>query len=166
MKLRTEIKDGFGKYKYVWIVLLVGILLMMIPQRENKITEGTVCESSKTQFPEMITEELEQILCNISGAGDVKVMLSISQGERTIYQTNSTYSQDEYSTDTKVETVLITDNERSEHGLIHQINPPSYQGAIIVAKGGDIPSVKLAIVEAVSNVTGLGADKIAVLKMR
>lgn len=166
VKLRTGIKESFGKYKYVWIVLLAGILLMLIPQHEKDNTEVAVCVDTKTQLPEALSRELESILCKISGAGEVKVMLSISEGERTIYQTDSSYRQDQDNTDTKTQTVVISDNQRNEHGLIHQINPPGYQGAIIVAQGGDIPSVKLAIVEAVSNVTGLGADKIAVLKMQ
>ena len=43
---------------------------------------------------------------------------------------------------------------------------PTYLGAVIVCQGGDSPTVKLAIVEAVSNATGLSADKITVLKMK
>ena len=39
-------------------------------------------------------------------------------------------------------------------------------GAIVVCQGGDNATVRLAIIEAVSNVTGLGADKISVLKMK
>ena len=39
-------------------------------------------------------------------------------------------------------------------------------GAIIVCQGGDSPTVRLNIVEAVSNVTGIGSDRITVLKMK
>ena len=53
-----------------------------------------------------------------------------------------------------------------ESGLIRQINPPAYLGAIVVCQGADNNTVRLAIVEAVSRATGLGADKISVLKMR
>ena len=59
----------------------------------------------------------------------------------------------------------MTDNQRAESGLVCQRFPPIYKGAIIVAEGGDLASVKLAIVDAVSDATGLGADKISVLKM-
>ena len=165
VKLREGIKEGIGKYKYVWIVLLAGILLMVIPQK--KPTSHAVSAENETviQAPADLSDELEQILSQISGAGTVKVMLSIAQGERMIYQTDSTYSQGGERTDSETKTVIISDNQRTQQGLIHQINPPIYQGAIVVAQGGEIPSVKLAIVEAVSNVTGLGADRIAVLKM-
>jgi stage III sporulation protein AG len=39
-------------------------------------------------------------------------------------------------------------------------------GAIVVCQGGDQPTVRLAILDAVSKVTGLGADKISILKMK
>ena len=93
-------------------------------------------------------------------------MVSVAQGERTIYQTDTTYSQGENDTDSRTQTILVTDGGRNQTGLIHQVNPPTYQGAIVLAQGGDNPVVKLAIVDAVSKVTGLGADRISVLKMK
>ena len=101
----------------------------------------------------------------MKGAGKVDVLLTVSQGERTIYQTDSSYSQGETATDTRTQTILITDSQRNETGLVHQINPPVYQGATVLTQGADEPAVKLAIVDAVSDATGLGADKITVLKM-
>ena len=96
----------------------------------------------------------------------MKVLLSVSQGEQTIYQTDSSYAQGQNDTDTRTQTILITDSQRNETGLIHQINPPKYMGAIILAQGADDPVVKLEIVEAVGKITGLGADRISVLKMQ
>jgi stage III sporulation protein AG len=93
-------------------------------------------------------------------------MLSISQSEKTIYQTDSTYSQSDDHADSRTQTILISDNQRNETGLVHQKHSPVYQGAIVLAEGADLASVKLAIVDAVSDITGLGADKISVLKMK
>ena len=39
-------------------------------------------------------------------------------------------------------------------------------GAVIVAEGAGQPSVKLALTNAVMSLTGLGADKITVIKMK
>ena len=49
---------------------------------------------------------------------------------------------------------------------MRQENPAQYLGVIVVCEGADSPAVRLAIVEAVSDVTGLGADRISVLKMK
>ena len=166
IKLWKVISEQLRKYKYVCIVLAAGLILMMIPSKKD----NNSTEVPPTQEPAMeefaIQDQLESILSAIEGAGKVRVMLSISQGERTIYQTDSTYSQTENTTDTRTQTILISDNQRNETGLVHQKSSPVYQGAIILTQGADNPKIKLAIVEAVSDVTGLGADKISVLKMK
>lgn len=166
MKWRIRISESIGKYKYVWIVLLAGALLMMIPEKNTQTQEVGEPITNVKMVEASLTEQMESILSCVEGAGRVRVMLSVAQGERTIYQTDSSYSQNTDSTDTRTQTILITDSQRNEAGLVHQKNPPIYQGAIILAQGADDPTVKLAIVEAVSNVTGLGTDKISVLKMQ
>ena len=165
-ELKLRISDWTAKYKYVWIVLLAGMILMMIP---GKTSQSTLQDKDTTQPVETeksMEVKLQEILSCIQGAGSVKVMLSVSQGEKTIYQTDSSYSQSDEHSDSRTQTILISDNQRNETGLVYQKHAAVYQGAIVFAEGADTPSVKLAIVEAVSNITGIGADKISVLKMK
>jgi stage III sporulation protein AG len=163
---KTDIKEYFGKYKYVLVVLIAGIVLMILPGKDMKTVQIQEDQETEQLTAADIDTELEDILTHISGAGKVKVMVSVAQGERTIYQTDTTYSARENNTDSRSQTILITDSGRNQAGLVHQVNPPTYQGAIVLAQGGDNPVVKLALVDAVSKVTGLGADKISVLKMK
>lgn len=143
------------KYRYALIVLAAGLILLMLPtgSKEKPIAETVVLQEQKS-----IAQELEDILSQIQGAGRVAVMLTPASGQETVYQTDR--SGENY------DTVTVTDDSRNENGLICQINPPVYMGAIIVCQGGDNPSVRLAVVEAVAKVTGLGADRISVLKMK
>ena len=166
MKWKTRISEWVGKYKYVWVVLVIGMVLMMIPGRDSKPSTVSVPQEKDGSKEQSLQEQLEGILGQLQGAGQVRVMLAVAQGERIIYQTDSTYSQSDNHTETRTETILVTDSQRNETGLIYQKNPPVYQGAIVLAQGGDDPVVKLAIVEAVSDITGLGADKISVQKMQ
>lgn len=163
-KWKTQIKEVFGKYKYVLLILLVGMLFLMQPEKET--AKETVKQTDLVLEEPELREQLEDILKNIQGAGEVMVMLSVQQGEHILYQTDTTDGQTEKSTDSRSQTVLITDGQRNETGLIRQKNPPVYQGAIILAQGADQPAIKLAIAEAVSKVTGLGTNKISVLKMK
>ncbi len=109
---------------------------------------------------------LAEILSKIDGAGRVEVMLTTAFGEETIYQTDNTTDQSNESVSQNIETVIVNNSNREEYGLVRQVNPPSYLGAIVVCQGGDRPAVQLAIVEAVSKITGLSSDKISVLKMK
>ena len=58
------------------------------------------------------------------------------------------------------------DAARTETGLVRQTLEPIYRGAVVLCDGADQSGVRLAIVNAVSSVTGLGADRICVLKRK
>lgn len=80
-----------------------------------------------------------------------------------LYQTDT---QTDSSGSVRIDTVLVSDSNREETGLLRQIKPPVYLGAVVVCQGADSSSVRLSITEAVSKITGLGADCIVVLKMK
>lgn len=154
----------FIKYKYVILILILGFILMQIPSREKNIQLPSEESENSAAVPMYL--QLAQILSTIDGVGDVQVLLTVAEGERTIFQTDNNVSNSDTQSTTKIDTVTVTDASRNQVGLIQQVIPPTFQGAIVVCQGADSPTVKLAIVEAVSKVTGLGADRISVLKMK
>lgn len=159
---RVKWPKALRKYSYPAIVILVGVLLMLLPgQKKAEEHSELLIPSDKT-----FEERLEDILSSVHGAGEVDILLSVAKGENTVYQTdlNSDISDEHESVDSK--TVLVTDSQRIERGLVQQTNPPIYLGAVVCCQGADNAVVRLAIVEAVSTATGLGSDKISVLKMK
>ena len=158
-----KVKKGGLKYKYVFIVLLVGIVLMLLPEIGSEKTNNVPQEIHLDETP--IEKLLSQILSKVSGAGRVEVMLNVAQGEKTIYQVDQDISEGTSGLTDKEQTVTLTDGQRNQYGLIQQVNPPIYLGAIVLCQGADDPVVKLSIVDAVSKITGLNANQICVLKM-
>ena len=154
----------FIKYKYVALVLAIGIALMLIPSGNNTATNMVITAPQDSILS--VEERLAQILRQVKGAGEVQVLLTEASGKETIYQTNEDIYESDTSSSSRGDTVTITDSQRNEQGLVRQQNPPKYLGAIVVCQGGDQATVKLAIIDAISKVTGLGADKISVLKMK
>jgi stage III sporulation protein AG len=147
------------------LILLIGLLLMVLPgKREDK--EKMVSESIVSDAKADPSKELAQILGRIQGVGKVEVLLTVKVGETTIYQTDEDISTSENGSTVRKETVIITGADRQQQALVTQILSPEYLGAVIVCQGGDSTQVRLAVVEAVSKATGLGADKITVLKMK
>ena len=161
-----RIPEVLTKYKYIVLIILAGLLFMLIPFKKDSQSESYVSITPNYRGTTSIEDELTQILLQIKGVGKVKVMLSVAQGEQIIYQTNDTLSSDNDTEKEDVDTVLITDSERNQNGLVRQTIPPLYMGAIIVCQGADNPTVKLAITEAVAKVTGLKTNHISVLKMK
>lgn len=155
------------KYRYVLMVLLAGIVLMCLPGGNDPKPEQESAEQAVQETTVVSPEErLRQILSHIEGAGRVEVLLTPLYGEETIYQSDEDTTSGTDSSTLRLETVIVTDNQRSQQGLVKQVNPPVYLGAVVVCQGADRASVRLAIVEAVANATGLSADKITVLKMK
>ena len=153
----------FKQYRYGILVLLIGILLMLFPSAKD-----TPAETSQGTVTPQLTEAeaLAEILSKIEGVGKAQVMLTIAMGEKTQYEAKEDSSLTADTETIRREPVIITDGNRTEHGLVRQVIPPEYRGAIVVCQGGGSPAVQLSVTEAVAAVTGLTADKISVRKMK
>lgn len=165
-ELKYRAEEFLKKYRYVMLVLLAGLVLMLLPSGEQKQEAAVPFSESTPEQERDLQASLGQILSMIEGAGKVQVLLTEATGQRTHYQTDEDISTGESSSDTRKETVLITNGSRAESGLVRQVDPPVYQGAIVICQGADSAAVRLAIVEAVANATGLSSNRISVLKMK
>lgn len=165
IKIFNKVSGLCKKYKYAILILFVGLVMMMFPNKSNN--KEPVSSPQECVVAEISLEErLADILCQVEGAGNVKVVLTISASEETLFQTDEDDSRRENEQSIRRDTVTITDSNHNELGLVKQVLPPVYQGAIIVCEGAGNPSVRLEIVDAVSKLTGLGANCISVLKMK
>lgn len=155
---KQQLISCIKKYQYIIGVILVGVFLMLVPQKEEQ-SLNLPAETEQTILPDLELE-LSVILSQISGVGKTEVLLTEASGSDTIYQTDATQNQ------SNLDTVIITDKNREETGLVKQVLPPVYRGALVVCQGADSASVRLSVVEAVKSVTGLSSDCITVLKMK
>ena len=161
-KLTKKLPKLLEKYKYALLIVLLGLCLLAIPGKKAALAPD-VTEAAAVS--DTTQAELETILATIQGAGKVRVMLTEAVGRQTIYQTDEDIDTGESSRSVRRDTVIVSESARGESALVAQVNPPQYLGALVVCQGADSAAVRLAIVEAVSKVTGLGANRISVLKM-
>lgn len=150
------------KYRYVILVLILGFVLMIAPNISLYPAKDSKAVTQEVKNAISLERSLAATLAQVKGAGKVTVMLTTAAGEETVYQTDISAS----STGNNHETVIVTDANRNQAGLIKQIVPPKYLGALIVCEGANDPEVCLNLVGAVSRLTGLGANQISVLKMK
>lgn len=112
-------------------------------------------------------KEMERILARIEGAGELHLMLTLeSDGERTLAEdTEETLggSQDAPESQSRRETVVLSVSG-GEEVVVTRRESPVYRGALVVCQGADRAEVKLAVTQAVAALTGLGADRITVVK--
>lgn len=161
--VKSQVVHLIKQYKLAALILAIGLVLMLLP---GKSEEKDMAPQSAAQTYVPAEQQLESILAQIRGVGKVRVLLTLAQGEQTIYIYDEDQSDTLDTNNLRREAVVITGTDRGQSGLISQVIPPVYRGAVIVCQGGDQAGVKLAVVEAVCDATGLTADKITVLKMK
>jgi stage III sporulation protein AG len=152
------------QYRYGFLILLLGVGLMLIQTGKTDDSQPPTPVTGSAEIT--LEEKLSEILSRMEGVGKAEVLLTLALGEETIFETREDSNESDASDRYSREPVIITDSNRAEQGLVQQVIPPVFRGAIVVCEGGESPAIKLAIVEAVSDVTGLTADKISVLKMK
>lgn len=159
--------QGFGKYQYVLLVALVGAILLLWPSgKETGSSSGTVQvrETGDLFRVEELEEKLEKALSQVEGAGKVTVVLTLEQSAKQVLAQDGEESWGTDETRRETSTVLLSRGSGLQEVVPLQELGPGYRGALVVAEGGDIPQVRLALSEAVSALTGLGADKISICK--
>jgi stage III sporulation protein AG len=152
---------GLSKYKYIALVVLLGLILLLWPSSEPSDPVMPVHETEN----DSIESKLAEILSEIDGVGNCCVMLTENSGVETVYQSDVSRQTDETGTQEDTTTVLASAGS-GEEPLVVQEYGPVYRGALVVCEGGASPTVQLAIVDAVADLTGLGADQISVIKMK
>ena len=154
-----------SRYKYVLLVAAVGAVLLLWPSGEGTRRQAEEPQAAP-QTPELrATEEaMEEILSKISGVGRVDVMLTLHSGAELVLAQDASlrYSGSAQSPDSYERS---TDTVTGSGGVVvTQERYPQYRGALVVCDGGGSDAVRLQVVSAVSALTGLGADRIAVVR--
>jgi len=164
----TEKLKGAGKrwerYKYAALAAALGILLLALPS-------GKAAAERKTQevlSQPALEEEMEEILAQIHGVGQVKVLLSVeSDGERELARdtevrySGSSDAPEDYS---RTSSTVLLEGDTGDESLVVRTVYPTYRGALVVCTGGDRAEVRLTVTQAVMALTGLTSDRVTVAK--
>lgn len=160
-ELAQRWKGALGKYQYVLLVLAAGVALLLLP------TGGGRDSPSQPDPPERqdafdldaFEEKLADTLSQVKGAGEARVVLTLDGGSRQVLAQD----QERDSGGGGSSTVVTVGQGSGSQGVVPlQTLAPSFRGALVVCPGGADPSVRLALMEAVSALTGLGADRITI----
>lgn len=155
-----------SRYKYIFFIILAGVLLLALPTTEEKSRASGQCESALEEdfSVEALEQKLADTLSEIDGAGQVRVMLTVESGMKRVFAQDGNLEQEKDAIYRETQTVVVsTGSGKQETVLVQQVYP-TFQGALVVASGGGDPAVRLKLTEAVAALTGLGTDKISICK--
>ena len=152
------------QYKYVLIVIAAGVILLLWPTgQKGETAPAAGAEVQETFNLEELEEKLSQTLSQVEGAGKVTVALTVKSGMEQVLASDRSTSVTERGNSVEDKTVLVNAGSGQETVLVTQ-RWPTFQGALVVCEGGDNMEIQLLMTQAVSGLTGLGADRITVCK--
>jgi stage III sporulation protein AG len=162
-RLTAQAKANLSRHRLVWGVLFLGIFLLLLPigsrEEEGEITPESSAQAASFDL-DATENRLAAALSKIDGAGEVTVVLTLQDGPRILLAQDAQQKEDQETT----ETVILSKGSGTQDTVTVQELYPKYQGALVVCPGGDDPGVRLGLTQAVSALTGLGADKIVIRK--
>lgn len=157
----------WDRYKFVGLVMLIGAALLLWPSG-NGSTASPSGSAGQQEEAETLARELEEILGKMDGVGQVRVLLTVQDdGQRQLATdgelsySGSPQAPDDYQRTS--ETVLV-DGVQGDEPVVTRQWSPTYRGALVVCQGASQASVRLAVTEAVTVLTGLTADRVTVAK--
>lgn len=197
LKEKLEPKEGENGKRKTENLVVFAIVLIITVVAMNYILSGKKDKTNKTIQSEDkvlaqkngdsqvenkdnkqdIETRLENILSNIKGVGNVKVLITYSQESTVIpmydedTSTSITEEQDSgggsrtVNESTSKKDIIYEENNGVKTPITQSIINPKIEGAIVTAKGANDANVKTNIIQAVEAVTGLATYKIQVFEM-
>lgn len=178
--LYKKVWEKLKKNKYVLAVLIIGAVLILIPfggdtnGNDTSLQEGEAIIQNDVYSLNEMEDKIAEVLSQIEGAGDVRVVLTLKTSterivavdEETSDMTSTDGETTENDIDSKTSVVIISTGSSSEDVVTLKYIYPEYIGALVVAEGAGNSAVSLRLTEAVKALTGLGTDRISVIKMK
>ncbi len=160
---RDAMERIWKKYRLILMAILGGLFLMLLPTKQS--TDIQEAQQDRETFSLESTEQrMEEILSRIEGTGKLQLMLTLKSGPHLYLAEDAEESAGDGEMQLQRETVKLHRGSGYEDVVVTQQVYPIYQGAVVVCQGADKASVRLAVTEAVSALTGLSSDRITVVK--
>lgn len=159
-QLAQRVRASLHKYRLVWLVILAGLVLLLLPTGGGEGEEPAAEPAQGTFDLEATEARLAQALSKIRGAGEVTVVLTVANGPRQVLAQD--VDRDTGQGEESTQTVVLSRGSSSQETVTVQEIYPQYQGVLVVCPGGGDPEVRLQLTQALSALTGLGADKISI----
>lgn len=158
--------EALNRYKYVLLIGALGAALLLWPGRDrsSESNGGGTVSAISTAAPADLENAMEEILERMDGVGQADVLLTLQSGSELVLAQDDSlrYSGSVQAPDNYERTSEVVTNAGGSGVVVTQEKYPMYRGALVVCDGGGNDRVRLKVAEAVSALTGLGTDRIAV----
>lgn len=141
---------------------MAGLLLLAVSEwlpAETAAAPPNAAEEQEADYAAQLEQQMAELLGTVEGAGTVRVMVTVSHREKTVYAADTESRADGSAASTPV---LVSGNTA---GLVETVYAPEVLGVAVVCTGGDDPAVQASITALVQALTDVGTHHITVAKM-
>ena len=161
-QLARRAQAAFEKFRLPLVILALGVGLLLWPSGEKETPAEAQTAAAAAAYSDNVQQALRDLLSQMDGVGRVELMLTTSGSETAVYQTDVRQSGD-----TREETTVFESAQSTQKTpVVVKTQAAPYLGAVVVCDGAERAAVRLRVIQAVSALTGLGSDKISVIKMK
>lgn len=157
------------KHHQIYLALIVALLACTIyfsfftKRKDDNLTNiSTETSATTDEYVEALENKLCNVISNISGVGQVDVVITLASGFSYVYatdtETKTTTSGSTQTTISTEETLLVS----NQPVVVKEIFP-EIKGVVVVAKGAENIAVKLNILSAIETALELDAKDITIL---
>ena len=153
------LKSDGKRAKIIVAMGLAAIVLIafssFFQSNDNKATENET-SFDYSQYSDETKKQLTNIVSSIDGVGDCEVMITFEYSSENVYATDSE-NKDEY---------VLYDSQSGEKALLIKEKYPIVQGVSVVCSGGDNVEVREAVINTVTSLFNISANRVSVSKIK
>ncbi len=160
-------KDSL-KVKIIVAIGLIGIVLIFASDFLVKSDIQNVKEQENINYTEYVSnleKKLTDVISSIDGVGNCKVMITLENSSENVFATDTEKKNDDSSVNTK-DQYVIYDSEKGETPVLIKEYFPKVQGVTVVCSGGDNKIVREKVINSVSSLFNITANRISVSKIK
>lgn len=146
-------------------------------EEENTGAQGQLYTGSAEEYTAMMEKKLEELLGQMEGAGEVRVIITLRSSSEKIVEKDAPVSRTDTaeadsgggtrtvnSVETGESTVYANEGSYSEPYVIKTISP-QVEGVVVLAEGAGSGSVSKNIVDVIQVLFGIDAHQVKVIKL-
>ncbi len=150
-------------------LVIIAVMIIIYSNVSEKKAESDISDGGGAALTANLESRLADILGEIEGAGEVKVMITYADtGDKVTASTTNTHTTTTNGSTSSSTTTTTTSSPilSGSDVVILEEKMPEIKGVIVVAEGAGDMKVKLKLMQATATVLGINANSIQIFTRR
>ncbi len=170
IQIPEKIKSFLRKNGILIALGVLGILFILIASgNSNETAVPQTTQDFCQEYVENLEQKLIHVVCEVSGAKECNVMITLKSGIEYVYATDESANTDvntqggDKKEQSEERITIVTDKQTGEKAVVITERYPQINGVAIICDAPDSPSLTLAVKNAAATALGIDSGKVCVI---